>query len=164
MCLPSPPLLAVSWCAGLKFLSQTEMVSFWATRSVCAFYFFAIIHYLFTEQSQISNESLEIVRKDSSRVTFLLNFQIQFFPTSLYLLSPHWIRWCTKRRTLTVQSTSGQWRGTPPTASSWLVWGNMCSMRSRFWLSQGLEMDGPVLHPSWRGLWMMVGTYDSAVK
>lgn len=47
MCLPLPPLLAVSWCAGLKFLSQTEMVSFWATRSVCAFYasqlFFALI-------------------------------------------------------------------------------------------------------------------------
>lgn len=38
MCLPLPPPLAVSWYAGLRFQSQTEMVSFWATRSVCAFY------------------------------------------------------------------------------------------------------------------------------
>lgn len=35
--LPRPP--AASQCAGLKFQSQTETVSFWATRSVLFFFF-----------------------------------------------------------------------------------------------------------------------------
>lgn len=79
--------------------------------------------------------------------------------SSLYCSSPECTRWCTKRRTLTRQSTSGQWKGTPPIVSSWLAWGSTFCTRSRFWLSQGSEMDGPALRPSWRGLWMMVGFY-----
>lgn len=47
MCLHSPQPPAASWCAGLKFLSLTEMVSFWATRSVCAFYVFMVLFSFF---------------------------------------------------------------------------------------------------------------------
>ncbi len=96
-------------------------------------------------------------RQQSSRKygQFFWTSKVTFPLTPLYFLSPHWIRWCTKRRTPTVPSISGQWRETPLTASSWPVWGSTCSMRSRFWLSHGLEMDTRVLPPSWRELWMM---------
>lgn len=77
--------------------------------------------------------------------------------SSLYYASPDFTRWCTKKRTLTLRSTSGQWKGTPPIVSSWLVWGSTFCTRSRFWLSQGLGMDDPALRPSWKGHWMMVG-------
>lgn len=152
MCLPLPLLLVVSSYAGLKFPSQTEMVSFWATRSVCAFWALLLftVYLLCSWKPLISRVTI-----CKGHFSYLISRQRLF-----YLLSPHGIRWCTKRRTLTVQSISGQWREMPLTVSSWLVWGNMCSMRSRFWLSHGLGMDVPVLQPSWRGLWMMVGTWD----
>jgi len=54
-CRPLPPPPVASWCAGLKSQSLTGMVSFLATRFVCAFLCFPAIYLLFSEQSKSCN-------------------------------------------------------------------------------------------------------------
>lgn len=131
---------------------------------VClCFLCFQFIHYLFTEPVKDLQLLLFFFLEICHCLTVYKAAEWQygrpvlllFLLTSIHVWCPRWIRWCTKRRTPTVQFTSGPWMGTPPTVSSWRGWGSTCSMRSRFWLSHGSEMAVLVLHPSWRGPWMM---------